>query len=152
MYSTALNEAILDAWLQLTAIVNNDRLVSDLTLNESLVIRLLNQADQPLSASELCQRMTMKKSQMNRTLTAMEDKGLILRKRTSHDKRRMDILLTSKGQQLVEYQHRKILRLIDALVRRLGEQQASEVRKLFLSIAAMASEELSFSHHSEVLL
>ena len=68
MYSTALNEAILDAWLQLTAIVNNDRLVSDLTLNESLVIRLLNQADQPLSASELCQRMTMKKSQMSRSL------------------------------------------------------------------------------------
>ena len=62
----------------------------------------------------------MKKSQMNATLTAMEDKGLILRKRTSHDKRRMDILLTSKGQQLFEYQHRKILRLIDALVRRLG--------------------------------
>lgn len=68
-------ESLLDAWISLTTIINNDRLVSVLPYNEAVVCRILLQhVDEDITATELCKIMNMQKSQMNHTLAAMEHK------------------------------------------------------------------------------
>lgn len=70
-------ESLLDAWISLTTIINNDRLVSVLPYNEAVVCRILLQhVDEDITATELCKIMNMQKSQMNHTLAAMEHKNL----------------------------------------------------------------------------
>ena len=36
-----LNEQILDAWIHLTTAINNERIVSEMPLNEALICRIL---------------------------------------------------------------------------------------------------------------
>ena len=64
------NEQVLEAWLQMTTVINNERITSDLPYNESMICRYLYQnQDENVTATDLCNYMRMQKSQMNRTLT-----------------------------------------------------------------------------------
>lgn len=67
------NEQVLEAWLQMTTVINNERITPDLPYNESMICRYLYQnQDINVIATDLCNYMRMQKSQMNRTLTSME--------------------------------------------------------------------------------
>ena len=74
------NEKILDAWVQLIMAVNSERLVTDMPFNEAVICNLLyRNKDLKMTATDLCEITGMQKSQMNRTLTAMESKDIIIR-------------------------------------------------------------------------
>ena len=82
------NEKILDAWVQLIMAVNSERLVTDMPFNEAVICNLLyRNKDLKMTATDLCEITGMQKSQMNRTLTAMESKDIIIRQRSNSDKR-----------------------------------------------------------------
>ena len=88
------NEQVLEAWLQMTTVINNERITSDLPYNESMICRYLYQnQDKNVTATDLCNWMRMQKSQMNRTLTSMEKKDLITRIRSEQDTRKIYITL-----------------------------------------------------------
>ena len=140
-----INEQLLDAWLRLSTMISNDRLVSAMPFNESLICNILyrNQIHNPehcLTATDLCNETKMLKSQMNRTLTSMEKKDLIIRERCASDKRRWLIHLNMEHIELYEKQHRQILSLIDALIAKFGESKAPEIIKLFHIVANTAEE------------
>lgn len=73
-----LHESLLNSWLRLSTSINNARLVSEMTYNESLICNILyNQSktvNKYLTATDLCRMTNMLKSQMNRTLTQLEKK------------------------------------------------------------------------------
>ena len=82
-----INEKVLNAWLKLSTAICNERIVSELPYNESLVCGILheNAVDHPekkITATDLCEKTNMQKSLMNRTLNSLEEKGLIFRKRS----------------------------------------------------------------------
>ena len=88
------NEQVLEAWLQMTTVINNERITPDLPYNESMICRYLYQnQDINVTATDLCNYMRMQKSQMNRTLTSMEKKQLITRIRSEQDTRKIYITL-----------------------------------------------------------
>ena len=96
------NEQVLEAWLQMTTVINNERITPDLPYNESMICRYLYQnQDINVTATDLCNYMRMQKSQMNRTLTSMEKKQLITR--AIHKHRNgifIDLNIAHKGYQL----------------------------------------------------
>lgn len=137
------NEEALQAWLNISTAINNDRISLDLPYNESLIYRLLyrhhlQQSGQWLTATDLCRMIRMQKSQMNRTLTSMEKKGLIIRERSSSDKRQIHVKLELERMGLYEKQHEKILQIIDELVTIIGKEKAEEALALFRLIAEAA--------------
>ena len=139
-----LNEEVLDAWLRLTTAISNTKLVSDMPYNEALICNLLynsqrQQPDMPLTATDLCKKTQMLKSQMNRTLQSMEDKGLIERTRSTLDKRQVFLWLNTDSPAF-RTQHEKSLKLIDSLIARPGEEKAGKIAQLFTEIAIMAQE------------
>ena len=139
-----LNEEVLDAWLRLTTAISNTKLVSDMPYNEALICNLLynsqrQQPDMPLTATDLCKKTQMLKSQMNRTLQSMEDKGLIERTRSTLDKRQVFLWLNTDSPAF-STQHEKSLKLIDSLIARTGEEKAGKIAQLFTEIAIMAQE------------
>lgn len=102
------NEQVLEAWLQMTTVINNERITPDLPYNESMICRYLYQnQDINVTATDLCNYMRMQKSQMNRTLTSMEKKELITRIRSEQDTRKIYITLMIRCLKFIKLNMRK---------------------------------------------
>jgi len=145
MQKTDINEQLLSSWLRLTMTICNEKLVSDMPYNEAVICNILyhnmkNHPEHPLTATDLCKQTRMLKSQMNRTLTSMEDKGLIIRTRSEEDRRHIFVQLNKEEIDLYLHQHTKILHLVDTMISRFGEDKIQEIMKLFEDISDIAEE------------
>lgn len=137
------NEQVLEAWLQMTTAINNEKITQDLPYNESMICRYLYQNQhQNVTATDLCDWMRMQKSQMNRTLTNMEKKDLITRVRSEEDNRKIYVTLNDEMIRVYKNQHQKILKIVDELFDKIGYEKQDEVIDLFELIAKTARQML----------
>ena len=130
-----LSESLLQVWLQLSTSVINNRIVSDLPYRESLVCNMLymnalQTPDHLLTATDLCEMTNMLKSQMNRTLNSLEEKKLIIRERSSIDKRQVCVKFHPDSSDVYLNQHKKILEMLDTIIAQFGEEQTKEIIRL----------------------
>ena len=145
MRNTQLNEILLAAWLRISTSINNSRLVSEMSYNESLICNVLYQNylsgnQTPITATDLCQITKMLKSQMNRTLNQLEEKNMITRVRSEHDKRQVHIFLNLEQANSYKKQHQQILSILDRVIGELGHKKAAEAIHLFNDISDIADE------------
>lgn len=119
-------ERLLSAWLTLSSTLWNERIVTGMTFNEAFVCNLLSRQDaaQPLTATDLCQRTKLLKSQMNKVLSEMERKGYVQRMRSEKDNRQVLLRLTEAGQTAYAKEHSGISEILHRLVEDLGEEKA----------------------------
>lgn len=141
-------EALLRAWLELAAIIWNRRMVSGMTFNEAVVSNLLLYRKQqdpahPMTATELCEKTNMRKSQMNLLLGSLEKQGYLLRKRSETDRRQIHLFLTEAGETAYHMSHRQSRELIDTVVKTMGEDRARELTQELRSINGMIQDELA---------
>ena len=119
-----LEERLLSAWLRLAVQISNERVVTDMPFKEALVCNLLSKAPEgKLTATDLCEQTKTLKSQMNRVLGSMEEKGLIFRERSTVDKRQIDIRLNEEKSGLYRQEHNKNLRLVNAIIEKFGKEK-----------------------------
>lgn len=133
-------ETLVRAWLDLSSVVWNKRLVTGMTFNEALVCSLLSQQEleRPgafLTATELCGITRLLRSQMNQLINTLEKKGYILRERSEIDRRQIYIHLTEQGRTAYHQEHTGILALVDKLMERLGESKTLETAQLITDIS-----------------
>ena len=137
-------EEVLNAWLYLSITVSNNRLVSDMPLNEAVICHLLYRSqihhpDGPMTATDLCRATKMLKSQMNRTRQSMEEKGLIYRERSSLDKRQVYVFINHNSP-LYQAMHTKALKLVEQFMAQIGMEKADDIIRVFTIIADTADE------------
>lgn len=143
--NTILSEKLLDSWLNLSMNLWNERLVSFMSYNEALVCHLLYQkkvADPSapyLTLMQLSSQTRILKSQMNKTITSLEQKGFIERERSETDKRIVYITLSSKNLDLYVKEHINVLRLVDEIIADLGEERSQLAIEIFDAIATKIS-------------
>ncbi len=126
-----MHELLLNAWLRLSTSINNARLVSEMTYNESLICNILynhSKSDDGsiITATDLCNMTNILKSQMNRTLNQLEKKNLITRERSTVDKRQIIITMNLEQCHTYENQHRRILKILDTVIEKLGKEKAQQ--------------------------
>lgn len=140
-----LSEKLLDGWLSMSISIWNERLVSAMTYNESMVCNLLYkqylEAGRRLTATDLCNKLHIRKSQMNVILNNLEKREIILRSRSGEDKRNVYIELTGEGRRVYREAHKDILNLPRELIERLGEEKA-RVFAATMKEAAVCFEEM----------
>ena len=94
-----LCENLLSSWLAVTASVRNERMVRSLTFQEVFICNILSHAQKnnvkEITASVIVEQTGILKSQVNKILDTMEQKELIERLRSPHDKRYILIQLTA---------------------------------------------------------
>lgn len=125
-------DKLLDAWLNLTSTLWNTRLVSSLTYNEAHVMGILlrhSTPENPMTATDLIRRTRLLKSQMNKILTTLEDRGHVTRTRAELDKRMIYIQLTPTGEQAYLEEHKSIEAILDQLVARIGAERALSISR-----------------------
>ena len=124
-----LNEELLEAWLRLSCVIDNQRLAADFPFNEALVCGLLSQGG-CRTASELCARTRILKSQMNAILRSLERQGVIARQRSQEDRRRVELQLLPAGLERYRASHRQALDTVDRLISGMGEDAARQLLPL----------------------
>ena len=95
-----------------------------------LYMNALRTPDRLLTATDLCEMTNMLKSQMNRTLNSLEEKKLIIRERSSVDKRQVFVKFHPDSADLYLNQHKKILEMLDTIIAQFGEEQTKETIRL----------------------
>lgn len=140
-----LNEKLLDAWLRVSLTINSERVVSEMPYNESVICNILYRNEREgtgkrITATDLCNYTKILKSQMNRTLTRLEEKNIITRERSSTDKRQIYVRFNMDKADLYIQQHAKILKLVDAFIEKFGKEKASEIIEMFNGISDLAKE------------
>lgn len=140
-----MNEKVLNAWLRLSTTICNERIVSEMPYNESLICGILHHnalahPEKKITATELCEKTNIQKSQMNRTLNSMEEKGLIFRKRSEKDKRQVFVSINMENAEVYERQHKNVLNFVDQVLEKVGNDKAEEIIQLFTLISNKAKE------------
>lgn len=137
-----INEEVLNAWLRLLLAVDSERLVKDMPFNEAVILNILyHNQDEKVTATELCEITGMMKSQMNRTLNSMEEKGLIRKVRSESDKRQVYLSIDENHYDSYLKMHEKILGIVDRIASNLSEDEIKEVIRVFNMVAEAAGKE-----------
>ena len=128
-----LNEELLAVWLRLTSVIDNHRLAERLPFNEAMVCGLLARTQENggwLTASDLCRRTCILKSQMNAILRSLERKGLIDRRRSQTDRRQVELRLLPEGMTIYQASHRQSVAIVDRLIGEMGEEKVQTLLPL----------------------
>ena len=135
------NERVLKSWIQMLMSVNGEHAVSTITYNEAIICNVLIHSEKEVTATDLCNIMKMQKSQMNRTLTCMEEKGMIQRTRSLVDKRQILIKFIDSEENPYYQEHERILKYVDRLLEHFGVNKIEGMIELFDYISKIAQEE-----------
>lgn len=132
-------ERLLDAWLQVSTVIRNARFVKELTYNESIICKLLADdaavGGEGLTATELCDATQIKKSQMNRTLTNMEERGLVVRSMSAEDHRKQLVQIEPSQMSRFADQHERIIAFVDSVMAELGQARSLELTSSLRELA-----------------
>ena len=132
--SVQAREALLQAWIDMSLRVRGNRLVSGLSFNEIVICRILyerqSKGEGPVTASELCRKMHLLKSQINKILTSMEKQGLIERVRSGNDRRKIEICLKPGTEKIYLEAHERILLIMEHVCEHMGAEHAHQLTVL----------------------
>lgn len=137
-------ERMLAAWLRVTTSVSQVHQLRDLRYNEALICNILmkNEIEHPgrrLTATDLCRESHILKSQMNRTLQCMEERGIIERQRSTEDRRRVYTRLRPDSV-IYERQHDQVLDTVGAIAARVGVDNVDQIVDMLNAISEAAEE------------
>lgn len=143
--SYQLHEEVLQAWLHLSTILSNRRIVNILSANEAIVCHLLlrQPENQPLTATDLCAQTKLLKSQMNRILQSLENKQMICRIPDEVDKRKAVICLQKDHLTPYWEDHETVIQLIDQIIQKIGADKAASAARQVHEIAQAITEILN---------
>mgnify|MGYP002707235311 CR=1 FL=1 len=140
-----LQENLLQAWVEMSVCIRGNRMLSQVSFNEIVICGILYRnalwKEAPLTATDLCERMKLLKSQINRLTTAMEEKGLICKRRSMEDKRKIYLELQEKGRGLYEQEHKRVMKILDAVTEALGEDGVEQLTGLVKETVAVVNRE-----------
>ena len=130
-----IEEALLGAWMDMASNIRGNRLVTGLSFNEIVVCSFLYRSrasERELTATDLGSRTKLLKSQLNKVLTMMEEKGLIERVRSEKDKRRLYIRLREEKLSVYLKEHEKVMEIVHQVCLTLGEEKVKALTELLM--------------------
>lgn len=136
-------EELLRAWMEMSVYIRGNRILSEFSLNEIMILSYLYQrhltGNSPMTATELGGYTQLLKSQINRTLTDMEKRGLIRRERATHDKRVVYVHLLESAIPLYLREHRNVLNIVEAVYTALGDEDTKTLTELMRKATAVVN-------------
>jgi len=139
-----LNEQLLAVWLGLSSAIRNDRVVTAMSFNEIHICNQLYRAQidggMLLTATDLCKKTGLLKSQMNKVLKGLEKENYIIRERSTEDRRKVYIRLNMDKISVYEAEHERILKFVDVLITQIGEEDIKEAVRIMRNITEKATD------------
>ena len=134
----SLGEDLIRIWLRISGVIKNNRLISSMTFNEIFVCNILYQqkiqSSSLLTATEVCQKMKLLKSQMNKVLNSLEKQGMVRRIRSEQDKRKIYLELVDENLHHYLDEHERVLAMLSQLIESLGIEKVQQVITLMTEV------------------
>ncbi len=135
-----MNESYLNTTLELiktghwlTDSVSKELKEYDIYEPQFNVLRILKGAKRtPLSVNTILDRMLQKSSNVTRIIDKLESKGLVERTLCPKDRRKMDIILTSKGSDLLKILNKKVKKFHHSLENNLNQKELETLYSLII--------------------
>jgi DNA-binding MarR family transcriptional regulator len=105
-----------------------------LTVPQLVVMRAIAGAGEP-TASEVARRVSLSQATVTTILNRLEERGFLVRERSSEDRRRLRLCLTASGREVLS---EAPLPLQDSFVRRFGSLSAWEQHQIVASLTRVA--------------
>lgn len=127
---------LIHAWVQLSCILRNSRFTKALPYNEAIIMLQLYQApDQVLSIKQITEQTHMLKSQVNRTINALEEKGLLERCEATGDRRLGFVRLRKERLELFLQVHAESMQIADDISRIIGPEDTAHFIRISNKLA-----------------
>lgn len=137
----SVEEKLLGAWMDMALHIRGNRIVTGLSFNEIVVCSMIYRGMQDgvgmLTATDLGNRTKLLKSQLNKVLTLMEEKGLIERIRSEKDKRKVFLKLREEKLSVYLEEHEKVMVIVHQVCTSLGEEKTKMLSELLLEAVAV---------------
>lgn len=144
----SLREDLLMSWIELSAVMRNERFMEKLSFNEAVVCSWIEKqrkacpAEPYLSIKELCAKTKMLKSQLNKTINDLEATGLVRRFRSEEDRRIVYVALREDHIHQYYEEHARILSFVQMIIDGIGERDAQEAIRIFGNITAVLDQKI----------
>ena len=123
------NLELLDAWMNMTANIKVNRLLHDMSLNEMFICSYIYRFNKA-SFKQLIEKTNLLKSQMNRQINDLIEKGFVIKNTDDKDKRKIILEMTEKGKEVYLKEHEKVVALISRVTKELGNKKSASLAKL----------------------
>ncbi|MCD8179955.1 MAG: MarR family transcriptional regulator [Firmicutes bacterium] len=137
-YDKELNDivgSVLNTWVRFEGVMRTTMMSGSLTHREFAVCNMIENSTEPVTATELCEKLAMHKSQMNRTLSELEKMGIITRERSVEDKRKVYIRLNKDGADAYYDMNGKALAYTEAVVENIGTDRLMRIKDAFSEVS-----------------
>lgn len=111
-----------------------------LSFSQYNVLRILRGSGQPLSCTEIGNRMVTRDSDLTRLLRGLEKRGLVERERAADDARRVDNRITAAGRSLMKELDGPVSEAIESQLRGLGRQKLEALARLLEEVRQLAED------------
>jgi len=114
------------------------RRIDDSMRGENFVLFFLATRSGSVTPGDLCAEMGVSTARVAATLNSLESKGLISRRIDPDDRRRVRVELTEAGRRVADDQRRLILARTTSMLQMLGEQDATELVRIWGRLSQLA--------------
>ena len=99
------------------------------------VLRILRGAKgKPISANSILEKMIQRSSNITRIVDKLTAKGLVERTLSIDDRRKMDIVITTKGLELLKKLDKKVEALHKPMMNNLNAEEAETLKRLIIKL------------------
>lgn len=137
-------EELLYAWIKMSLSIRGNRILAEHSFNESVICSLLYRQQQEngecLTATDICERTKLLKSQVNRILNEMERQGMIERIRSEADKRKVYISLKKEYVETYLEEHAKVMQIMDIFSEKMGKEKMQNLTALMCEAVDVVDE------------
>lgn len=145
-------ELLCHAWLELALQVRQNRFLRNLQFNQMVICSILAKAPDGMTAADLCRKTYLLKSQMNKELRTLEDKGLITRTINQEDRRKTIVrFVETTSPNLFTEERNHAFELFNHICEEMGPENARHLATLLSQATKIASpyinQEKQHEHH-----
>lgn len=124
---------IRESWLNISRFYDSMAAQYGITISMAFVLIALSE-DEGTPVTKVAPRIGMEPNSLSRILKKLVEEGLILKNETKNDKRKVLLLLTTKGKEMREIALRAVFKLEKALADSVSEKDLASFFKLTQSV------------------
>lgn len=131
-------EEILDCWIKLSLSLKNERFVSNMSVTESIVCRIIYQGsliNEFYRQIDIVNKTKMLKSAVNRLMSGLEAKGIVEPFQLENNRKSIYYKLSEKAEKFFLAQHDEIINSVKRILAELTDEEAQSVLYLFNKLA-----------------
>lgn len=128
----AVNESFFDSWLKLSTTLDDIQIDTGLTRNETQICYALFRQSKKnprvfLTPTDISRQTKIRKSQVNRNLNQLEEKGIVTREHSTVDRRKVYVHFDERNADAFFKSYRIVLAFVDRLVEMFGQDEVEHL-------------------------